>query len=375
MLRCFVLLMLINIPVVAFASWQENYFNLNSSYSFAKTELDSVYQQPTYLHKVTVSAEKQHLSDGYGLRVNALLAPYYVNQPELDEKKVTDHAFSMSGILFLSGNSDLSASYLKSKRFQHFNNRLNSILLGTPEELVSDIEQVSLDYTIGKDKSFFFLQLGYDQITEDKTRLIENTFAEQNHRKQFGANFLWRQTDDTLWGARTEVVRSERQVFSTQQNVDIKNYYFQAVSKYLKNSQLTVNLGRSETDNQDQFSWDLEHKTYFSDYTNIALESSRKLAQTIENAAGEDLKTKHLVQFNYQPLNYIGTELKYSIEKRERNGAKTYDNKSLAFKLSVKYQESWKVSASFQKQELESHTRDYGISQNMISLTISGDFV
>lgn len=373
MIRTLVLLMLINIPSVASATWKENYFELNTSYSFSQTDLESVYPKSTYLHQVKVTADKQYLSDGYGVRLKTYFAPYYIKQEQLQENKATDYSVGIESILFLSENSETAGSYSSSSKLQHFDQRLNNILLGFSEELMGDVEQVNIDYTLGKDKSFFFLDINYDFITEDKVGLVTNEVVESEEHTRLSSNFLWRQSDDTLWGARVEALDSQRSINSSEQTVQVNNYYLQMVTNYLGNSQLTVNLGRSEADEQEQFSWDVTHISYFSDHTSFHLQSSRKLVQTIDNSIGEDLSTKHTIHFNYQPLDYVDSEFKYSIEQRKRADIKTYDEKSLAFNLSVKYQESWRVSASFKKQQLDDHANNQTISQNMISLTLSGN--
>lgn len=375
MLRSLIFLILINVPVVALAAWQESHFKLNTSYSFTKAELDSVYVEPSYLHQLTLSAEKQHLFDGFGIRAKADISSYYIKQSELAKSKTTDHFIQLDGVLFLSENSDLLASYRDSKKLQHFDNRLNNILQGFTEELLSEVDEIAVDFSLGKDKSHFFFQLNYNQIQQQKIALVNERHVESGEHDKFSADFLWRQSDDTLWGGRVENVQTERTSFVQHQQVDINNYYLQVVTSYLGNSQLTVNLGRSETELQDQFSWDITHKSFFSEHTNLSLQSTRKFVQPLDNSAGEDLNTQHQLRFRYQPLDYIESQLQYSFEQRKKNSVKTHDISSLAVNLSVKYQSAWRVSASLQKQRLQDHTGGRDISQNMISLTISGELV
>lgn len=371
MYKLLILLMLINVSFSLQANWQKNQFKLNTSYKISSSEQLDIYNERSTIQQIELTANKVSLLDGAGLGILASLSPYTIEQQDLEKNSGTEHSLRAQGILFLSSTSDVSATYSDSKQLQHFEGRLDNQLIGLPQEMESRIKNAELSLSLGKDKSFFYLDFLYQKSKVEKETLVANELVNQLDKTASSIDLLWRQSESTLWGTRVEVTKTERQLFSDEYNFDVNNYYLSSVIEYLGSSQLKINLGSSEVSTEKQFSWDVEHKTYLSDHMNFSLRSYRKFDVAINNSQLEDLNTHYEANFNYEPLDYIKTGFSYYQEQRKQNNEETYDRKSVGGTVAFHYQESWVFSATYASERVTDHLNNNELTQNIVQFTVS----
>jgi len=376
MLKRLTLLIAINISFNVFAnSWQENYFKFNTVYSLSSLEQSTLYTDPSYVNKLTIQTTKQVLGNGYGLNFLGALSPYYIEQTQLADNDGVNFDFNLNGILFFSPSNEVSFGYMKKNEFSLFNNRLEKILSDTPQEFISDQDRASFNLTAGKDKAFFFLNYQFSYLNVENEDLITDIRFESITNKSSIVNMLWRQSEDTQWGTRVEFIENKRKLLGVEHDSDIENYYLSSVISYFSTSQLTTNLGISRTDNEQQASWDLQHKTFVSDNTNFTFRAYRKFEQAIDNEESEELNTRYKADLRYNPLDFLSLKVNYLKEKRSRDEKLTYRKRAISVNAELTYQESWVVSTAYSSEKIDDYANLKQVSQNKIELTVSRAFI
>lgn len=368
-------LMLINFSCSLLASWQENKFDLNASYRATSVEQKDLYKQRTNLHYLDFSINKVTLLEGMGLRMSANASPFVIRQDEINEDNGSDYSILAESALFLSANSEFAFGLSNTKNTEFFDNRLNSLLLGIEQELTTTTNSASANLTLGKDKSFFYLNFLYKANEKEKESFTTGQLVEEVDSNAAAVQLLWRQSESTLWGLKAEALDVERSLNGLGRDFDIKNYYLSSVTEYLGSSQLSVNLGSSKVHNKQHFSWDVTHKTHVSEHTNFNLRSYRKFEQAIDNSQNEELTTHHEVGFSYQPIDYITTRLNYYSEQRERNEMDTYKRNALTAELAINYKTAWTITTGYTSENVTDEVSQRELSQNRVQLTISRAFI
>ena len=371
MIKLLSLLMLVNVSFFCSAKWEENLFNVKASYKFSNTEQSDLYEEKSDFHQFEISAHKRTLFQGAGVDFLGVVSPYVLNQSEVEEDSGVNHKVSIESALFLSQTSDFSLQYLDSKNLEHFSNRITNVLLGLPEELISEQQKTTVNYTLGKDRSFFYLNLQYSDAEVKKLFLMNELEAYKTNKEAVLVEMLWRQTEDTLWGLKSEISKNTREIDFLNQSFDIKNYYLSAVSDYLGNSQIAINLGSSAVRNKDQFSWDIEHKTYVSENFDFSLRSYRKFDQSVDDSELEELNTRYQAEINYRPLDYVAFGINFFSERRKRDDVRTYSRQSAAADLSFDYEKHWQISIGYVSEHVNDELNLQDISQNKLQFAIS----
>ena len=375
MYKWLILLILINFSCDLFAKWQENQLSLETSYQASSLNQSDLYQESSTIHQLELAAQKVTLLDGIGVNLKGSVSPYFIEQEDLSKETGTNYSVLTEGVLFLSATSELALKYDNTKKLEYFDSRLDNLLLNLPEELSSERQIGEINFTLGQDKSFFFLDFQHQSSQIKKETFLLNTLVQELDNNTSSADLLWRQSESTLWGTRVELIKSEREIRSQVQNFDVKNYYLSNLTEYFGSSQLSVNVGRSEVEGAAQFSWDIKHKTYLSEQTNFSLRSYRKFDQAINDSELEDLNTRYEAAVSYQPLDYVKTNLSFYREQRKQGSIKTFDRKSLKFELSVDYKESWSLTAAYASESATDHITNRNWDQSKVQLTISRAFV
>lgn len=371
MYKWLILLILINFSCDVFAKWQENQFSLETSYQASSLNQSELYKENSTIHQLELAAQKVTLLDGIGLNLKASVSPYFIEQEDLSKETGTNYSLLTEGVLFLSATSELALKYDSTKQLEYFDSRLDNLLLNLPEELSSERQAAEVNFTLGQDKSFFYLDFQHKLSQIKKETFLSSKFVQESDNNTSSADLLWRQSESTLWGTRLELIKTERKILSQVQSFDVKNYYLSNLTEYFGSSQLSVNIGRSEVKEAAQFSWDIKHKTYISERTNFSLRSYRKFDQAINDSDLEDLNTRYGATVSYQPLDYVKANFSFYREQRKQGSTKTFDRKSLKLALSVDYKESWNVTAAYVSERVTDLVANRSLDQSRVQLTIS----
>lgn len=375
MLKWLILLVFFSASCQVLGKWQENDFTVKASYGVSSIDQPDLYSQKTTFHQISLHAEKTSLFEGFGLSVSADLKPYLLQQDMLDKDSGVEHNALLEGILFLSANSELSVSYSDKDKLEFFDGRLRNQVLGFTDALTNAQSQSQVNFTLGKDRSFFYLNFNYQKSRGEKSDLATDTSVQDVEQDLVSVDLLWRQSESTLWGTKAEFSDVNRTIGLSSQETKIENFYGSAVTEYLGNSRLSIYLGSTRSNDNSQFSWDVKHETFVSENTQFNVRTYRKFGQSLSNTDTEELISRHSASFKYLPVDYVEAQLSYQIENREREDIKTYKSSELQLSTTFRYQDNWSVTASYSSEQLDNVLTGTDLSQNRLQLSISRTFI
>lgn len=315
--------------------------------------------------------ERVLLRDGYGFRGLAEYIPTYLITDETDSKNYNSYFLSLQTVAFLSSTSDLSFGVHSSDSFTPFSNGLLTYINLKSDSTTERKDSFDFNYSVGKDKAFFYWNTSARHVKSDITDLTSKHLLQEFIHSIVESEFLWRQSEDTLWGGKLVYSDKTRNQLENIQTTSVTNLFLTNVTKILKATQLQTNLGLTQAANKQSFAWDIKQNTFITDYFSFSFSTRRQFDLSAESKFDNELITRHSFSSQYSPVDYWSASLGFNKEKRTVNNIKTISTQALSIRSSISYKDTWSISLGVSAEELTQHRTDQYISQYKADISVS----
>lgn len=315
--------------------------------------------------------ERVMLNNGYGLKGFAEYTPTHITSENVNSENYNSYTLSLQSVAFLSGTSDLEFGVHSSDNYTPFSNGLLNYINLSSASTTEKKNLIDFNYSVGKDKAFFYWNTSA-RYAETSTKELKSKHLLQEFTHSIAeSEFLWRQSEDTLWGGKLVYSDKTRDYLGNNQTSQVTNLFFTNVTKVFKATQLHTNLGITHTDQKQSFAWDIKQNTFITDYFSFSLSTRRQFDLAAESSSNNELTTKHSFSSHYSPVDYWSIGASFVNDTRTLNNEKTISSRALNISSSIMYQDSWIVSLGVSSEELTQYRIDKTISQYKADISVS----
>lgn len=358
----------------AHSYWESNTLDIKVVAKNLNTNGEASYNYTGVENGIGLSFNNVNLFNGWGL--SASHSSSFISSTNDITANHHNRNSSLGIKVFVKDNIDFDINLNQESQLNSSGITSTNFLAQSTFQFIQNSSNAFVNLNIGNDQDHWNVKLSTVVSSSNQSKVSTRSIFRDDSKYLTDISVAWKVSEDSFLTAKYGSQDNEYTQYNTLYSTFIINSYIGFKTRYLRNSQLSIDLGSSNVIGSDNsISWDLTHKTNINDYFIARFSNGRKFSVASDFRFDANLNTYCSLNITYIPSSYYSVNLSADLTDGSIGDSINTKTTSLNAGLNLNYSANWSGSAFIQNLVYKDDRGSYDYEQTQIGFQLSRDLI